>query len=285
MKGFKDRRRNTHARIAYLLGLVPLLVLGPLATTRTSALTVERCVSSNNTVYMIITTGTGNIGTMVTSVGLIGSSPCSLSEIGPIGSVLTAYAAGSGPLLPNRARTEVISGLSTNTISCAVNFNPAAAGGTGALTLPGGAGIVSADPNITTHPLVSTTTADPNFSTDPSAVPPAMDVSNSRTITQFGNPISCSGNTMVFPIGGVGTTFSDPNTGEVSNQSVTLDDTSGTRVGHPTSQPDRPDGFLLQGNCSSPATCQVIVFTATCDGFANFGTSAAGFTVDGVSMR
>ncbi len=250
-----------------------------------SALTVERCVSQDNHAYMIITTGSGNIGTMVTSVGFNAGSPCSLSEIGPAGTVLTAFAAGPGPLLPNRVRTQVISGLPDNTISCSTNFNATAAGGKGALTLPGGTQIVSADPNTTTEPLVPVTTGDTNFATDPSAVPPAVDILTSRTITESGNPVVCSGNAMVFPIGGSGTTFSDPNTGEVANQSVTLDDTSGTRIGNPTSQPSRPDGFLLQGNCSNPATCQTIVFIATMDGANSFGTSAAGFTADGSFMQ
>ena len=250
-----------------------------------SALTVERCVSQDNHAYMIITTGSGNIGTMVTSIGFNAGSPCSLSEIGPDGTVLTAFAAGPGPLLPNRVRTQVISGLPDNSISCSTNFDATAAGGKGALTLPGGTQIVSADPNTTTEPLVPVTTGDTNFATVPGAVPPAVDILASRTITESGNPVVCSGNAMVFPIGGSGTTFSDPNTGEVANQSVTLDDTSGTRIGNPTSQPSRPDGFLLQGNCSNPATCQTIVFIATMDGANSFGASAAGFTADGSFMQ
>ena len=259
------------AAIASCLGALLLL-----ASAEGWSLTMERCVSNDNHAYMIITTGSGNIGTMVTSVGFSGGASCSLSAIGPSATVLTAFAAGSGPLLPNRMRTQVISGLTSNTISCAINFDPAAAGGMGALTLPGVPGVVSADADTATEPLVPVTVGDPNFSTDPSAVPPAVDISASRTL-MFG---TCSGNAMVFPVGGSGTTFSDPNAGEVANQSVTLDDTSGTRVGNTTSQPSRPDGFLLQGNCTNPTTCQAIVFIATQDGASSFGTSAAGFTVD-----
>ena len=286
MTGFKDRWWNAHAGLA-LLGLVSLLALGPLAAMPASALTVERCVSNNNTAYMIITTGSGNIGTMVTSVAFNDGTTCSLSEIGPGGSVLTAFSAGPyGALLPNRMRTQVLSGFTTNTVSCSTNFNPAGAGGAGVFTLPGpGTRTVSTNAAFSTEDLVPVSMADPNAATDPSAVPASVDVSTTRTITMFGNPVTCSGNTMAFPVGGVGNTFSDPNVGEVTNQSITFDDTSGTRVGNPTSQPTRPDGFLLRGNCSITSTCQVIVFTATQGSGPNLGVAAAGFTADGSLMQ
>ena len=266
--------------ITSLLGLVLL------TASSVSALTVERCVSSDNTAYVIITTGSGNIGTMVTSVAFNAGTACSLSEIRPEGSVLTAFSAGPNFLLPNRMRTQVLSGFSTNAVSCATNFDPNGAGGSGVLTLPiPGARTVSTNVAFSTENLMSVTTADPNAATDPSAVPAAADVITTRTITMFGNPVTCSGNTMAFPVGGVGNTFSDPNTGEVTNQSITFDDTSGTRAGNPTSQPNRPDGFLLQGNCSSAATCQIIVFTASQGGASSAGAATAGFTVDGSFME
>ena len=180
---------------------------------------------------------------------------------------MTAFSAGPNAFLPNRMRTPVLSGFSTNTVSCSTNFNPAGAGGFGVFTLPGpGTRTVSTNAPFSTEDLLPVSMADPNSATNPSAVPAAVDVSTTRTITMFGNPVTCSGNTMAFPVGGAGNTFSDPNTGEVTNQSITFDDTSGTRVGNPTSQPARPDGFLLQGNCSSTSTCQIIIFTATQDG-------------------
>jgi hypothetical protein len=46
---------------------------------------------------------------------------------------------------------------------------------------------------------------------------------------------------------------------------------------------DSPDGFLLQGDCSNLATCQVIVFVAELgpDGCLNGSSAAAaGFSVD-----
>ncbi len=275
---------RAHNRNAAGLAITTLLALVATASPL-RALTTERCISTDNHVYVIITTGSGNIGTMVTSVAMSANSSCSLSEIGPVGSVLTAYAAGPGVLLSNRMRTQVISGLPSNTISCATNFDPHAGGGEGALILPGAVGVVSADPSTSTEPLLPVTIGDANYATDPSAVPPGADIAAARTITAFGNPVTCAGNAMSFPIGGGGTTLSDPNTGEVGNQSVTLDDTSGTRVGNPTSQPSRPDGFLLQGNCSNPATCQTIVFTATCGATLGLGVAAAGFTVDGSFMQ
>lgn len=251
-----------------------------------SALTTQQCVSSDNHVYLIITTQSSNIGTQVTSVGMNALSSCSVSEIGAMDTVLTSFAAGVGPLLPNRMRTEVMNGFDTNSLSCASNFDATGAGGMGILNLPGpGVRTVSADPGSSTEALVAVGTAG-------GGVPAAVDINTTRAIP---GPIVCSGNSMVFPQGGVGTTLSDPTTGEVANQSVTLDDTSGSRVANfppgnavPAlvgSQPT-PDGFTLQGNCSAIATCQVIVFVSERDpSIGAFGVSAAGFTVDGSGIQ
>lgn len=252
--------------------LVAGLVAGLLATITVrpaDALTVQQCVSDNNDLYVIVTTSSGSIGTQVTSVAIGQFSSCSLSETGASGAVLSALATTTGPLLPTRRRTAILSGFTTNAVSCA-NFDPAAAGGAGILTLPGGTRTVSVDAPSTTEPLTDVTTAG-------GGVPAAVDISTSRTIA---GPIQCAGNAMVFPFEGTGNTISDPTTGEVMNQSITLDDTSGTRMGNPTSQPTGPDGFLLRGDCSAPSTCQIIVFTARPNGATAYGVAAAGNTVN-----
>ncbi len=115
---------------------------------------------------------------MVTSVALNSGTTCSLSEIGPSGTVLTAFSAGPNVLLPNRMRTTVLSGFNTNTVSCSTNFNPAGAGGSGVFTLPGpGTRTVSTNAAFSTEDLVPVSMADPNSATNPSAVPAAVDVS------------------------------------------------------------------------------------------------------------
>jgi hypothetical protein len=175
---------------------------------RSVAVTVDPCVSADNHLYLIITTPSANIGAQITSVGMNAGSPCSLSEIAPMG-VLSAWAAGSGPLLPNRMRTELLSGFDNLTISCAVNFDPLAANGMGILQLPPqGNRTVSADPGSTTETLHPVTTATGTLG-GPDYVPAAVDLNTSREID---GPIVCSGNGMVFPVGGVGTTVSDPTT-------------------------------------------------------------------------
>ena len=73
----------------------------------------------------------------------------------------------------------------------------------------------------------------------------------------------------------------DPtDTGEVTDQQVTLDDTNGTVVGNPASQAT-PDGFVLRGSCTGSASpdCQLIVFMGTATG-TGFGKGAAGFVTD-----
>lgn len=268
-----------------ILGLGSVAVLASASVA--SALTTQQCLSADNHVYLIITTQSSNIGTQVTSVALNEGGSCSLSEIASVGTVLTAFSTGPGPLLPDRMRTTVLSGFDTNAVNCATNFEPNAAGGKGVLNLPGPAmgRTVSVDPGSSTETLVPVTTAD-------SAVPAAVDLNGqARTIIKFGNPQSCSGSTMAFPVGGSGNTISDPTLGEVDNQSITFDDTSGSRVGngapgHTSTTPSQtaaPDGFLLQGNCggASLPTCQIIVFTASQDGASDYGVAAAGFTVDG----
>ncbi|MBI4517560.1 MAG: hypothetical protein HY699_17285 [Deltaproteobacteria bacterium] len=242
------------------------------------ALLMETCVSDDNHAYVIIKTGSGSIGMQVTNVALTASNAntCTEAPGGSGGPVLTAIATGQGSLLPNRVRTTVLDGLLNNTISCSVNFNASAGGGKGVLTLPGGTRTVSADAVSTTETLVPVTTAD-------AKVPAAVDIASvSRAITGC----SVSGTTMAFPSPAGAVVQSNVNSGEVSGQNTTFDDTAGSHVGNLDpggvgTKQITPDGFLLRGNCGVDlSTCQLIVFVATQDGAANFGASAAGFTVD-----
>lgn len=249
-------------------GLAVSLLVG-FSVRSAEALTVQQCLSDNNDVYVIITTNSGSIGTQVTSVAIGQFSSCSLSETGAAGDVLSVLSTTTGPLLPTLRRTAVLNGFTSNSVSCA-SFDPAAADGAGILTLPGGVRTVSVDTPSSTEALTDVGTAG-------GGVPAATAISASRTIT---GPIQCAGNTLAFPFEGTGNTVSNATTGEVANQSITFDDTSGTRVGNPTSQPTGPDGFLLRGDCSVISTCEIIVFTARPNGATAFGVAAAGYTVN-----
>jgi hypothetical protein len=255
---------------ALVLGVVASL-LGP---TSVSALTMERCVSSDNHVYVIITTGSAR--TQVTSVAMTNASANSCCEFPTAGAVLTAVAAGSGVLLPNRTRTTVLSGFSSNAVTCGGNFSAGAAGGQGQLTLPGGVRTVSSNAGFTTEAVVPVTTAD-------GAVPAAFDKSGVlRSITGC----SVSGETMVFPSTAGVYTPSDATAGEQASQTVTHDDTEGSTIGNrapgnnvPPTQAS-PDGFTLEGDCTSPGTCEIIVFIATQDGAPGAGVAASAFTTN-----
>jgi hypothetical protein len=237
------------------------------------ALTIERCVSADNHVYVILTT-TADF-TQVTSVAMTNMTANACCELGAGNDVWTAVAAGAGTLLPNRQRTTVITGLPSNVITCGANFVAGAAGGQGQLTLPGGS-TVSSNGAFSSNTVVGVTTADV-------AVPAAFDVGSvSRSIPGC----SVSGETMVFPSTAGVYTPSDITLGEQASQTVTHDDTEGSTIGNrapgnnvPPTQ-SSPDGFLLQGDCTNPATCQTIVFIATQDGAAGAGVAASGFTID-----
>src|SRR5262245_40045492 len=74
-----------------------------------SALTIERCVSQDNHLYVILSSTSDFM--QVNSVSMTNSNGNACCELGVMGDVLTAASAGGGMLLPNRARTTVISGL------------------------------------------------------------------------------------------------------------------------------------------------------------------------------
>ena len=260
---------------ATLAGVAVLWLGGPPAA---SAVTVERCVSADNHMYMILTTSSTR--TQVTSVAMTDNGANACCESPAPGAVLSALAAGSGTLLPNRMRTTVITGLPSNSITCGANFNPTAAGGEGQLTLPGGVRTVSADAGSSTEGVVPVTTADV-------AVPAAFDVpSVSRSI----GGCMVSGETMAFPSTAGVDNPSDATAGEQANQTVTYDDTQGSTIGNrapgnnvPPTQAS-PDGFLLQGDCSNPSTCQTIVFIATQDDAIAAGVAVSGFSINATQL-
>ena len=271
------RRPRSYWAACRILTVSLVVILG--GANRSSALSVERCVSTDNHVYMIVTTT--NAFTQVTSVAMTSGNASACSENPAAGQVLTSAATGQGSLLPDRVRTAILSGFTTNQVSCAGNFVANAAGGKGVLTLPGGAVTVSADPASSTAATVAVATADVG-APGPGLVPAAVDVAGlSRSIT------GCStgpGVSMVFPTNGGATTYSDSTSGEVASQTVTLDDTEGSGVGNRapghTTAPTQanPDGFGLQGNCSIPSSCQIIVFIGHQNGSPGFGVAVAGFT-------
>jgi hypothetical protein len=243
------------------------------------ALSVERCISSDNHVYMIVTTS--ELQTRVTSVALTNMSANSCCEFPFPGDVLTAVSAGAGTLLPNRMRTTVIDGLPSNSITCAGNFSASAAAGQGQLTLPGGVKTVSANAGFSTETVVPVTTAD-------AAVPAALDVA---TVSRSISGCSVNGTTMAFPSTAGVETPSDVGAGEQAGQTITYDDTEGSTIGNrapgnnvPPTQ-STPDGFQLDGDCSNPATCQTIIFIATQDGAIGVGAAAAGFTLSGAEIN
>src|SRR5262245_31734323 len=230
------------------------------------ALDITRCVSSDNHLYVVVRTTSDQV--RVTSLAMSSGSANACCESPMAGAVLTALSAG-GALLPNRMRTTVISGLPSNTVTCGANFNASAAGGQGQLTLPGGS-TVSANGAFSSNLVVPVTTAD-------GAVPAAFDVpAVARTV----GGCMVSGETMAFPSTASVNTPSDPTLGEQASQTVTYDDTEGSTIGNrapgnnvPPTQAS-PDGFQLEGDCTAPATCEVIVFIATQDG--NIAASVAG---------
>src|SRR6185436_20169966 len=98
------KRKRVSGRSLWVRLAVALTALVTLAPRSAWSLATQQCLSDDNHVYLIITTNSSNIGTEVTSVALNSAGSCSLSEIGVLGAVLTAYATGPGPLLPNRMR-------------------------------------------------------------------------------------------------------------------------------------------------------------------------------------
>jgi hypothetical protein len=268
---------STRGRLAGALVPVLSLCVSLIGPSPAAALTIERCISTDNHIYVILTTSSDQV--QVTNLALTNMSANACCEFPAPGAVLTAASTGAGTLLPNRMRTTVISGLPSNTITCGANFVASAAGGQGQLTLPGGT-TVSANAGFSSATVVPVTTAD-------AAVPAAFDVA---TVSRSIPGCSVSGTTMTFPSTAGVHTPSDDTLGEQTSQTVTYDDTEGSTVGNrapgnnvPPTQ-STPDGFLLEGNCSNPATCETIVFIATQDSSIGAGMAASGFTLTGTEI-
>ena len=264
--------------ISLAAGSVLLAGLVGVSTPRAAlAMSVERCVSADNHLYVILTTNQPQ--TQVTSVALTNASSNACCEFPAPGAVLTALAAGGGTLLPNRTRTTVISGLPNNTITCGANFSAGAAGGQGQLTLPGGA-TVSSNPGFSSQTVVPVTSSDV-------AVPAAFDV---PVVSRSIGGCSVSGTTMVFPSTAGVYTPSDVTLGEQASQTVTHDDTEGSTIGNRAPGNNVPptqataDGFLLEGDCTSPSTCETIVFIATQDSSIGGSAAVAGFVLTGTEL-
>jgi len=241
------------------------------------AINIQRCISNDNHVYVILTTSSTQ--SQVTSVALTNMSANACCEFPAPGAVLTALAAGNGTLLPNRMRTTVVDGLTSNSITCGGNFSASAAGGQGQLTLPGGA-TVSADSGFSSELVVPVGTAD-------ARVPAALDVGS---VSRVVNGCSLTGTTMTFPSTAGVYTPSDFTLGEQASQTVTHDDTEGSTIGNRAPGNNVPpnqstaDGFLLEGDCSSGSTCEAIVFIATQNSSIGAGASAAAFSLTGVEL-
>jgi len=257
------------------------------------------CLSADNHVYFILQGTVSTQGTQVTSLALATGNSSACVEAGSGNQVVTAFAAGlqgagaSVTLLPDRRRTDIITGIANSSVSCA-NFNPTANGGSGELDFPDGTCVAVAGTCNVGSPRALT-----DIHTAGPGIPAGVDLtSQTRTIP---GPISWSGDTTVFPNGQgspcSGNHQSDPTAGEVTCQNITFDDHLGSIIGNiaggtgacagdcsvaPTQS--APDGFLLKGNCTADATCQIIVFTASRDGNAGLGIGAAGFKIDPSSV-
>ncbi len=269
------------------------------------------CLSNDNHVYFILRGDVVSAGTQITSVALATGTTSACAQAGTGNDVVTAIAAGltgfgaSVRLLPNRMRTDIITGTVNSTLSCAT-FNPAQNSGSGELDLPDGTCVAVAGACPGNGGTARTLT---DIHTGGPGIPAGVDITNqTRTLP---GPVSCSGDTTVFPNGQGGGCLSGhvesnctgtsgcptSSAGEVSCQDITFDDHLGSTVGNlpggtgactgnpgcsVTTQQTAPDGFLLQGDCSpgGDLTCQRIVFTGTNDGATGFGVAAAGFKVD-----
>lgn len=267
-------------------------------------------VSSNNKLYYVVAANesSGNVGVQVNSLVLSSGTAVPLVETepdnDPVVTSLATFLTGGilrFPPLSNIKRTEIITGLPDNFIANMGNplngiFDPMANDGDGVLTLPGGTRTVSFSGG--TEPLVDITESTGAGNT---FVPAATNIQVTRRI---GDQTFENRTTIVFPNPAGGVVTSNPATcvggsnpgalcspdlnpdtcmgggmctnfgGEAPGQNVTLDETLGSRVGNPASQPTEVDGFLL------PATTALIVFVVD-GGSTSFGLAATGFDVTG----
>ena len=300
---------GTHRRTALVNGHATFLRLGYLAVIALTTCARPSwgigglaCLSADNHVYFILKGTVAATGTQVTSVVLSTGPAFACAEAPSGNNVMTAFSAGlqgvgaSATLLPNRMRTDIITGIANSGVSCA-NFNPAANGGSGELDLPDATCVAVSGACPANGGSARALT---DIHTGGGGIPAGVDLtSQARTISP--GPISCAGDTTVFPNGQgggcSGNVQSDPTAGEVSCQNITFDDHLGSVIGNITGgtgvcaddcsvapTQSAPDGFLLNGNCTADATCQMIVFTGSNDGVPGFCIAAAGFKIDPSSV-
>ena len=272
-------------------------------------------VSDTNKLYYVVVSSpsAGSIGSQVTSIMMTSGTAQAINETSndPPDPVVTSFGTlltGNilhAPTLSDLKRTEILTGFTSNDIQNVGNpltgtFDPHANGGSGLLTLPGGARTVAFDGSGTEGVMPITTSSGSG-----DTFVPAADVTVVSRVIGIGHFLGAP--TIVFPnppgsvvtssgarcVGGTGTVCDPANGiaanpdcpggscsdfgGEVPGQNVTLDDTMFTRVGNAASQGAVVDGFLL------PNTTAIIVFLVD-DGAAAFGLTADGFGVTGTCM-
>jgi YVTN family beta-propeller protein len=269
--------------------------------------------SDNGTLYYVIGVDVGagsrGIGAQITSVAMSDGAVQAVEEpLAPPDRVLTAFSGAiSGSAVPQTRlrRTDILRGLGSNDVvldnppqPSNGEFDPAANGGRGLLVLPGGLRTVGVDGSGTeaVHsadaasgsatafvPAAATANLRRQFRNNtiraealvfPSPAGSIL-VSAASTCSQ-GNPVPCDPSVppaMQVPCGGTACEFAG---GEVSGQSVTVDDTLDTRIGNATAQGSQVDGFFLRSDVD------LIVFIVEAEGRpAPLNAAAAGFLVVG----
>jgi len=294
---FGTSRRPKSAGHWILTTLVIATLVGSCSHLAVAGLQHAQCVSSNNTLYFLLSADRTTPGFQLTSVTMTTGTASACPEISS-DKVLTAVSGGGPDFLPNQMRTTVISGLQSNNVACnnadGFAFDPAAAGGSGILTLPlPGGGFKRVSANYTHADCLTAPVCEPMapVTTGDGAVPAYMVPAGAfkTDVVRFGNGLGgCAigfmnpAKTLVFPIPGPSLVESSPveMVAETAGQSVTFDETVDTRIGNPASQPTVPDGIRLQSTCGgsgNASTCQLIVFSANQNGGLHAGVAAAGF--------
>jgi hypothetical protein len=271
--------------------------------------------SDNGTLYYVIGVDVGagsrGIGAQITSLAMSDGPVQAVAEpFSPPDRVLTAFAgANIGTSVPpaRLRRTGIVRGLNSNDIildnppnPSNGEFDPAANGGRGLLVLPDGKGTVGVDGSgtETVHPVdMASGTGTAAF------VPAAATTSNIRrrilnntiraeslvfpnpagpvllsaaSTCSAGNGVPCDPSVppaMQDPCGGTECGFSG---GEMSGQTVTLDDTIDTRIGNATAQGTQVDGFFLRAG-----TDLIVFIIENSERPAPLNAAATGFLVVG----
>ena len=186
-----------------------------------SALNIERCVSQDNHLYVIMTTGSDSYPGDQRGDDERQRQRL-LRACRPGRRAHRRWRPAAGSLLPNRMRTTVISGLPSNAVTCAAQLQRQAAGGQGQLTLPGGATV-----SVQRRLQQRDSRAGRNRATWPCRPP-----STCRRVSRSVPGCSVSGETMVVPLDGRCVHAIRRYLGEQASQTVTYDDTEGSTVGN-----------------------------------------------------